>query len=645
MAEENAALESGSEGIAVDPVAMTLALGGASSEDAKAFLAKQGRLVDLQCEYLADKDTYELSHLRWRRFTEQMKGALQALTVVVGIAFAASISYMVWDAAHSSGLIIEPFVVPSDMTAKGLSGQVIASQMLDRLTAMQDATDSARSPQSYANNWGDNIKVEIPQTGISIGEVQNFFKRWLGHDTHITGEVWRTQTGIAVTAREGAQAGATFTGPENDLDALVQKAAEHVYSATQPYRYANFLVYRDLAAPDFADRRARAAAIYHQLIAGPSALERAWAWNGLGSLESANLGSPVSAYYYRKATEASPDFTMGYFGMGLQEQFLGHDENSLAATLKAKTLLDRSNTPDINPRQLSLRRLRNDGYLALTTGDFSEGVRILKIGGESPGFANLGRAQFTGRALAALAGQHDGGGVRGYMRDLGISSIQKRFGNRVAFPVAVGLEDWPAILRMENAMPQSVREQMYRGNGNRLLPAVAARAHAQMGDISGAETLIASTPADCDDCVIARGQIAEMQGQHGRADSWFDRVAKRQPSIPFADAAWGRALLGRNQPDAAVEKFKSSNTKGPHFADPLEGWGEALMAKNQSHLALAKFTEAEKYAPNWGRLHLKWGEALIYSGKPDAAKSHFARATALDLTPSEKSELARVTHV
>ena len=68
------------------------------------------------------------------------------------------------------------------------------------------------------------------------------------------------------------------------------------------------------------------------------------------------------------------------------------------------------------------------------------------------------------------------------------------------------------------------------------------------------------------------------------------------------------------------------------------------MAKNQSHLALAKFAEAEKYAPNWGRLHLKWGEALVYAGKKDEAKTQFARAAALDLTPSEKSELAKASH-
>jgi hypothetical protein len=40
-------------------------------------------------------------------------------------------------------------------------------------------------------------------------------------------------------------------------------------------------------------------------------------------------------------------------------------------------------------------------------------------------------------------------------------------------------------------------------------------------------------------------------------------------------------------------------------------------------------------------LHWKWDEALVYAGKKDQAKAQFARAVQLDLTPSEKTELAR----
>ena len=122
--------------------------------------------------------------------------------------------------------------------------------------------------------------------------------------------------------------------------------------------------------------------------------------------------------------------------------------------------------------------------------------------------------------------------------------------------------------------------------------------------------LIGPVAPDNDGGLRARAQIAELQGQHARADWWFARAVAEAPSIPFAYTDWGHALLARGEPMAAIAKFTLANQKGPHFADPLEGWGEALMAKNHSDLALAKFAEADKYAPNWGRLHLKWGEAL-----------------------------------
>jgi len=102
--------------------------------------------------------------------------------------------------------------------------------------------------------------------------------------------------------------------------------------------------------------------------------------------------------------------------------------------------------------------------------------------------------------------------------------------------------------------------------------------------------------------------------------------------------------MAKGDLDGAIAKFDIAHQKGPHFADPLEMWGESLVARNRSDLALAKFEEAAKYAPNWGRLHLKWGEALWWAGKHDEARKQFAIASGLDLTPSEKSELARAAH-
>jgi tetratricopeptide (TPR) repeat protein len=169
-----------------------------------------------------------------------------------------------------------------------------------------------------------------------------------------------------------------------------------------------------------------------------------------------------------------------------------------------------------------------------------------------------------------------------------------------------------------------------------------AVALAKTGDFSGALAAIANTPADCYDCVRARGNVETLRKNWSAAAAWFGRAVAQAPSIPFADADWGAMLMAKGDLDDAIAKFSRANQKGPHFADPLEMWGEALIAKNRSDLALAKFEEAEKHAPNWGRLHLKWGEALWWSGNKDGAKKQFAIARSLDMAQPEKAELAKV---
>jgi tetratricopeptide (TPR) repeat protein len=210
--------------------------------------------------------------------------------------------------------------------------------------------------------------------------------------------------------------------------------------------------------------------------------------------------------------------------------------------------------------------------------------------------------------------------------------------------VALEAQDWQGVMAAERTLPQLLAQYPGLADHRRTMnDPLAALALAHMEQFAAAEARLKPSPADCYPCLRARAQVAALQRQDSRADFWFARAAEIGPSLPFAESEWGRALMDSGKPDEAIEKFKQSNKKGPHFADPLEGWGEAFMAKNQSHLALAKFAEAEKYAPNWGRLHLKWGEALMYAGKRGDAKAQFARAATLDLTPSEKVELARQT--
>jgi tetratricopeptide (TPR) repeat protein len=569
-------------------------------------------------------------HLHLGVWEKRLGVALRLATLAVGLAFAAGLGLMVWDAAHSEGLLIEPFTVPADLAARGLGGPAFSNLLLDKLTLLQEQTQSNRPAQSYANNWGDDLKVEIPETGVSLGEIHRYLREWLGHDTHISGEVWQSAGGLAIVARASGAKGEIVTGPESDLDALMQKVAENVYRVTQPYRYANYLD-RDDFHPGRTDY-VTAEQIYRRLVTDPDPVERGYAWNGLANLAWTLKGDDEAALgFYQKAIEVNPAYSGANFGIAfIGIMHLSRPEAALDAARKYA-------------RQAT--GYNKNQWLDAVTGDYGDSLAVAERGLEQPDPGLQARSQAMG--ILALAQMHDANGLRDWLREL-----PPEFRSTTGMPRSwmrlladAALEDWHRVLVTE---PEAEKQFLATSPGwdskglfSRSMRPQLALAKAKLGDHAGAQTLIASSPADCYDCLRIRGQIAAEASQWGRADYWFDRAVHDAPSIPFAWHDWGRMLLARGDAGGAIEKFRLANARGPHFADPLEGWGEAMMAKSRSHLALAKFAEAQKYAPNWGRLHLKWGEALAYAGKKDEAKAQFARAAALDLAPDEKAELAK----
>ena len=83
MAEEDGVVSSSATG---DAAAAGLAMNAApATDEARAYLREQTELAKLQKENLLEQNAFELSHLKWRRFNDQMKGALQIMLVAVGL--------------------------------------------------------------------------------------------------------------------------------------------------------------------------------------------------------------------------------------------------------------------------------------------------------------------------------------------------------------------------------------------------------------------------------------------------------------------------------------------------------------------------------------------------------------------------------
>jgi tetratricopeptide (TPR) repeat protein len=674
VSEESERVGSGPEGngAGVDPTAVALALAGASRERADSFLTKQEALIAAQLHHLHE----QLNQIHLDVWEKRLGVLLRLATAFIGLVLAAGLAVLLWGAAHADGLVVEGFSVPPDFAAKGMSGQVVATEMLDNLSALLAVSTSVRAPNSYANNWGDDLKVEIPETGISAGEAYRFLKKWLGHETQISGEVIQRAGEITVVVRAGSAAGKRFSGAESDFDRLLQQAAEAVYADTQPYLYHIYLLRRGRIgeAQKFLEDAARSM----------PASERKWAYAGQTSPFLDEHHTAEACAMAQAAIAIDPDFGWGWREMQLCAGSADRRETRLTAARAVLRLLTQSTSSEIHPEAMQYYRQLAVVDVGRMLGDYTDAIRQIRIqnplieGSSDPMQQIRDRLSHPGQNMASVANElyqhaatliddHDTVSARKFLpeapgyaaavkavsitlhdvrADANATASAQAF-EAVDLNLALATEDWARVTRLadmvdaQEAGLNAAYAAIFQLDPLASIWPARAYALAMRGDFKGAHTWIDRTPGDCDLCLRMRGRIDAAERNYDGAAFWFARLEAMEPSIPFADNDWGRALLERGKPDAAIEKFAASYRRGPHFADPLEGWGEALMAKNQSHLALAKFTEAGKYAPNWGRLHLKWGEALTYAGRKDEARAQFARAAELDLTPGEKSELAR----
>ena len=201
MNEESISHE-GAVGIA--PAAIMVDGSGARDPRVAAFLDRQSRLAELQIEDLERGDRLRHWSLQLHHVAGVMKLAFELSAAFILVVLAIFLGSAIWEAAHDDALVIEAFDVPPDLAARGLSGQVMAARVEDRLAWMQAHTVTSRPASTYRHDWGDDIKVQIPQTGVSVGEFYRYLSQWLGHQTHISGDVWHAPQGIAIATRVGS---------------------------------------------------------------------------------------------------------------------------------------------------------------------------------------------------------------------------------------------------------------------------------------------------------------------------------------------------------------------------------------------------------------------------------------------------------
>ncbi|MDQ2860731.1 MAG: hypothetical protein M3T55_08400, partial [Pseudomonadota bacterium] len=501
--------------------------------EARTFLAKQSRMLDIQMEHLHEQRLLVLSHLRLRRANEALRVTFQALTIAIGVAAVAIVAILAIQAHNAQALIIEPFRVPPMLAQRGVDGTVLASRLLDKLREIQNATDSARAAGTFTKDFGDDIKLEIPQTGVSIGELERYLRQWLGHDTHISGELFQSfeaagagtppnagPSRLSLTVRAGADPGDTVEGSPIDLDAMIQKSAEALFLRTQPYRYTVYLARHGRL--EEADR------LLATLVATGSPQERAWAFEHWGVVSVLRDGDVAKAEKKeREALRLDPDLVMAHDNLAGDEILLGHD-GSAETQLKAEYKVLKSHradqlTPAVRPVLSAWSHARLDEGL----GDFRGAARDIHPAQDLADYRGSSHAAFLNEA-ATLALAHDVSASRALLasadRPTDASSFQESFGwgSNLLPEISqdVALDDWAAMIDdLKSA----------RAGPSFILGPTAMRTYvepwlawstAMSGDHAGAAALIAATPTDCYLCLRIRGKLAAAAGDWAGAAGW-----------------------------------------------------------------------------------------------------------------------------
>ena len=216
---------------------------------AERFLDKQARLLDAQTAELEEQRPLRLRHLhnqsregKLRRSGQRIRLAMQVFIGLILTVLGVGVLLMLYDAFNARSVVVDAFKAPSGLASRGLTGDVVAEDVLDALQKMQDATRTADKGLNTRGAWASDIKVEVPETGVSIGEINRMLHERFGHDLHIGGELMQTGTGgLALTVRGEGVPAATFSGDQGDLQKLTVQAAEYVYGRSQPARFAAYL--------------------------------------------------------------------------------------------------------------------------------------------------------------------------------------------------------------------------------------------------------------------------------------------------------------------------------------------------------------------------------------------------------------------
>ncbi len=581
------------EGAIAPPGAASLAEGMAfeaasGTTEAKAYLSAARRLLSVQMEHLHEQRALTLSHMRMRRLSDRLKAGTQILIALLTAAVGVFFIVMIHDAFSSQSVIVEPFDAPPALAGRGLTGKGVASAVLDQLTRLQAAAHATAARRELSNAWTNDIKVQVPETGVSIGEINRLLRARFGHDLHIEGDlILADGGGLVLTVRGDGLLPKSFAGKAGDLAQLTTQAAEYVYGQSQPSLYASYLLDEG--------RNEEAVAFCKAAFAIAPASERPFllnAWANAGG----NIGmKPAQTMaLYRAAIALKSDYWVAYNNVMNSALAMGDEEGAWrTGEAMLRTAGGRpGGVPELYYGNMDLLTWNLAAWRAATAADAEahNGVGSL-TNSVAPSIADID-LRMHDEADAELQLQT----AQADASDTTVLSLAHFVHGRLASDAG---DTARALTEME-AFAKSYADPSvssdYPGYDCWVAPAQEAAGHPDRADA----TLKAG--GHFVDCTRFRGDILDGRGNWAGAQRAYADAVAMAPDLPAAYYSWGVALARHGKLDEAAEKLRAAHVRGPNWADPLRSWGDVLVRQGRMSEARAKYDEALADAPHWTSL-------------------------------------------
>jgi tetratricopeptide (TPR) repeat protein len=560
------------------------------------FLTEQIALARLERESLeagreADREESQLRRQSLRR--QALEGALRRTAIVIRLIFSAVVAcaavavltvvaIFLHDAVTSRRVVIEPMRVSPALEEK-VDGRIFATGLLDDLARLQAETRSVFVPLNAAGAWSGDIKIEIPETSISLGEISRVLRERFGNEIHIEGDLIDTSAGLVLAVRGSGVPPKTFTGTQEKIDQITLEAAQYIFAQSQPLRWAAYLLtnrrYDDVIAfaqtalptrdsetqahllNDWAVALQNKGAALEALDVFRAAVARKpdfwYAWNNIADVLWL-LGKEEEAWQFeeemRKAVGGRPG-RAPETAYSTTDALTWNLDSALNGLIAANAVGPYSG-PTVGPQLALLYLLKHDPSAAktalLTTRRDLNDVTI-------PAVTHLARGW-----LAA-----DAGDTAEAAREL------EEFAEAYSLPEVGGL---------------------YPGYQCWVAPAEEAAGRPEKAD-----AVLASAGSFLD-CYRFRGDILDHRGDWVGAQSAYQKAIAIAPDLPAGYYSWGLALDRHGDQLQAEKQLRMACKRGPQWADPFKALGDVLSKQGERQKALRAYDEALTHAPNWDAL-------------------------------------------